>query len=160
MSCRDHGIALRQTFQNFHFARLTQADLDHNALGYERVRRVPGHDLDHKSPTTLRHDGLFRHHQSLVAGAKHRIHPGKHAGAQLLLAVVYATAHSHGTAIGIDQGIDCLHHGSERAARQSVNDKLGFLTRTDLGLKTLGQAKSTKTASMSSMLTMSVPSLR
>ena len=135
----DHGVTCRQTFEDFHLARQTQAHFDRDPLRHFDLGFVALHDPDHKGATALRDDGLFWNDQGVFARTEHRIDAGKHAWAQLLLAVVNATAHAHRASIGIDQRVHRLNDGAEGSARQRVDGQLGFLTGTDLGLKTLGQ---------------------
>ena len=89
----------------------------------------------------MRDDGFFGHDHGVFTRTKHRIDAGKHARAQLLLAVVDATAHPHRTAIGLNQGVHRLHDGGEWPAGQSVHGQLRSLSRPDLGLETLGQTE-------------------
>ena len=117
MACGDHRVTGRQAFQNFHFAWLAQTNLDRHTLGHKHIGLVTGHHLDHEGATALRDDGLFRDDQGVFSGAKHRVDAGKHAWAQLLLAVVDAAAHPDRAAIGLDQGVHRLHDGRERTAR-------------------------------------------
>jgi hypothetical protein len=141
VTCCDHRVTGRQAFENFHFARLAQADLDRHPLGHADIGLVTVHHLDHEGATALRDDGLFGNDQGVFTGAKHRIDSGKHARAQLLLAVINTAAHTHRAAIGFDQWIDRLHNGGEGATGQGVHRQLGFLSGTHPCLKTLGQAE-------------------
>ena len=89
----------------------------------------------------MRNDRLLRDDQGVVTRAKDRVHAGKHARAQLLLAVVNTAAHTHRAAIGLDQGVHRLNNGGEGAARQGVHRQLGLLASADLGLETFGQTE-------------------
>ena len=141
MTCRDHRVTGRQTFHNFHLARLAQADLDRHTLGHAHIGLVTLHHLDHEGAPALRDDGLFGDDQGVFPGAKHSVDAGKHARAQLLLAVVDTATHANRAAIGFNQRVHGLHDGRERPPRQGIHRQLRFLTRSDLGLKTLRQTK-------------------
>jgi hypothetical protein len=91
----DHGVTCRQTFEDFDLAGQAQTHLDRDPLRHFDLGFVAWNDLDHESATPLRNDGLVRNDQGIFARAKDRIDAGEHARAQLLLAVVNATAHAH-----------------------------------------------------------------
>ena len=89
----------------------------------------------------MRHDGLFRNDQSIIALTKHSIDARKHTGAQLHLSVVNTTPHTHRAAIGIDQGINGLDDSGEFTARQGIHGHLRFLPWFDFGLEALRQTE-------------------
>src|SRR5574343_585196 len=135
------GIVGLQTFGDLHLARLTHAGFDGHPLGHQGVGLVTRHHLDHKGFAALRHDGFLGHGKCLLAHAKHGVHAGEHARAQLTLAVVDAAADADRAAVGVDQRVHRLHQRNERLARQGVHTQLRFLTGLDLALETLGQAE-------------------
>ena len=90
----------------------------------------------------LREQSLFGHHQSRIVRPKHHRHAGKHARAQALGSVGgHAGTNRHGTAIRIEQGIQCHHASREVLSGQSVELNLDRLPHGHTGLVTLGQAK-------------------
>ena len=139
MTGSDHGVCGRQTFQDFNLARQTQAHFDSHPLRHFDLGFVALHDLDHKGSPPLRNDRFLRNDQCIFARSKDGIDTGKHARAQLLLPIVNATANPHRAAIGFNQRVHRLDDRGERSPRQSIDCQLGFLTRTDLGLKTFRQ---------------------
>ena len=141
MTRSDHGITHAQALHNFDPPRLAQADFDGYTLRNERVGFVTRHQFDHKSAAALRNDGFFGDHQCVFTCPKNSIDPRKHAGPQLLIAVVDAGTHTDRAPTGLNQRVHRLNSRRERAAGQGIQSQLCFLASTHFGLKALWQTE-------------------
>ena len=137
----DHHVIWLQAFHNFNPAWAANAHLDLGALrDLDRISSVAVVDhLDHKNFSTLRNNGFFWNHAGLIALSKHGSHTGKHARAQRELAVVNATPHPNGAAVGINEWVDGQHHRLKLASGQCIQVHSSFLAFSQAGLKPFWQ---------------------
>ena len=133
-----HCVVGRQPLKHLYLARAAHAQLDFHPLRDFAFGAV--HQLEHKLPTALGHDGFLRNDLGFLACAKHRAHARKHARAQLHAPVVNAGTHAQRATVGVNQGVYGLHHSLKFTARQGVHIDLGHLPTANLGLKAFGQA--------------------
>ena len=140
----DHRVSRLQAIENFHLARAAQTHLYFHTLSGAGFVTRSGQQLDDEHFGPLGDDGFFGNHHGRLAHAKHSVDPGKHAGAQLQLAVINAATHTHRAAIGVNQRVNRLNPGAVLAARQGVNVQAGRLACFDFGLETFRQTEVNK----------------